>query len=126
MEYIFENETEELLEELFIPDMLPEATAPTTVPKKNTQAPANTQWLITNTRFQAVINKESQIPKNTRKTTNWAVNSWTKWSVGQKAKYGDEIPPIHEYIKEKLGYGLCFFILEARKEKGGEYNPYTL
>ena len=73
--------------------------------------------------------KASSVPKNTKKSTDWAVNIWKQWSAHRRrvcSLYSEW--PVHLYIAQpqELNYWLSKFVLEARKNNGEPYPPDTL
>ena len=83
--------------------------------------------LTTDTEVEEV--KASSVPKNTRKSTNWAVNVWKDWSAHRRSA-SPSITEwlVHLYIAQprELDYWLSKFVLEARKGSGEPYPPDTL
>ena len=71
----------------------------------------------------------SSVPKNTKKSTDWAVNIWRDWSTHRRSvspSFTDW--PVHLFIAQpqELNHWLSKFILEARKSNGEPYPPDTL
>ena len=74
--------------------------------------------------------KEWAIPKNTRKSTDWATTVWIDWTEYRSAA-GEDVcesklpsPLINQLTKTELNYCLSHFVLEARRQNG--YPPNTL
>ena len=75
------------------------------------------------------VAKKSAIPKNTDKSTNWAVRIWKEWSASRQQTCPSHTEwPTHLLITQpkELNYWLSKFVLEARKTSGVCYPPDTL
>ncbi len=73
--------------------------------------------------------KLSSVPKNTDKSTSWAVNIWKEWSAHRhKTCVSHSEWPTHLMITlpRELDYWLSKFVLEARKANGDCYPTDTL
>lgn len=69
---------------------------------------------------------DGMIPKGTRKSTTWSVNTWQEWS-DHRQRLGSEFPPKLDAITNKeLNYWLARFVVEARNKKGEAYEGGSL
>lgn len=73
--------------------------------------------------------KQKHISKNTERTTQWAVKSFTDWMNARK-KSGKDAPPANFLNKKQnpkeLCKWLCIFFTEVRRSNGDEYCPRSL
>ena len=78
--------------------------------------------------------KLTRVPKSTRNSNDWGVNTWRDWATRRNRKLlekdtNDEkykvVPPIDEVIldNKELGYWLARFVLEARRR---DKKPYPV
>ena len=68
------------------------------------------------------------VPKNTQRTTNWALNIWKQWtSYWRQVCHPHDCPP-HLYLCTNSEYDqwLSKFVLEIRRADGMPYPPSTL
>ena len=69
---------------------------------------------------------ESAIPRSTRKTTLWSVNTWREW-VQHCRSNGSSVPPeLDEITNDELNNWLACFVVEARNKDGELYKGGTL
>ena len=92
------------------------------------------------TRFAPIISdkevramRERAIPKNTKKSTNWATTVWIDWTeyrrmAAEEDADESELPSalINQLTKTELNYWLSHFVLEVRRRNGDCYPPNTL
>ena len=68
-----------------------------------------------------------EIPANTRKNTNWAVNVWNEWAEYRKRQDPLNCPPYLLTMQRcELNDWLSRFVLEVRRKDGKFYPPNTL
>ena len=74
--------------------------------------------------------KKLAVPKNTNKSTKWALEAWKEWSSQRQKAHQNQYSqwPVHLLIAEgsALNHWLSKFVLEARKADGEPYLPNTL
>ena len=92
------------------------------------------------TRFAPIVSDEEvkamrvrAIPKNTRKTTNWANTVWIDWAeyrqrIAKEDEEESSFPSalINQMTKTELNYWLSHFVVEVRRKDGELYPPNTL
>ena len=68
------------------------------------------------------------VPKNTQRTTNWALNAWKQWTAHRKQVCHPHDCPPHLYLCTNPEYDqwLNKFVLEIRRADGQPYPPSTL
>ena len=76
---------------------------------------------VSDQEIQDLIN--SQTNANTQKNTKWAIGAFNDW---RQARASDNIPELHAMDPESMNFWLQRFVMEARKQKGGEYPPKSL
>ena len=108
------------------PIPLAQPSTPHPLPVQTSSASRFAQLKTDNDVEQAIA---SSIPKNTKKSTDWAVNIWKEWSAHRRSvcsSYTDW--PVHLFIAQpqELNHWLSKFVLEARKSNGEPYTPDTL
>ena len=77
--------------------------------------------MVSDQEIQDLIN--SQTNANTKKNTKWAIGAFNDWRL---ARASDNIPELHAMNAENMNFWLQRFVMEARKQKGGEYPPKSL
>ena len=77
--------------------------------------------------------KESRVPKNTAKNTNWAVQIWQQWATERlrvPIENDDDDFTLEVDITKmtaiSINYWLQRFVVEARKSNGEHYSPDSL
>ncbi|XP_063397165.1 uncharacterized protein LOC134681459 [Mytilus trossulus] len=65
------------------------------------------------------------IPKNTKKSTNWAKNVFEAWR-NYRTSLGEGIPEIEKFSVDDVNKLLSRFIVEVRKKNGDFYPPKSL
>ena len=72
--------------------------------------------------------KKHMVPKNTAKSTNWAVRLFNAWCQQRNARCEEKIPDsiLLTDAYEELCHWLCVSISELRKEDGSEYTPRSI
>jgi hypothetical protein len=85
---------------------------------------------LTNVEFQAAL--QQRTPKNTQNSTQWAVETFKKWSVERSVRPETREDPnfpiasLEQSSVESLNYWISKFIFEARTKTGEPYSPGTL
>lgn len=72
--------------------------------------------------------KKLIIPKNTDKSTKWAVRLFQSWSEQRNLQCDDKVPEtiLLSDDHEELCRWLCVCVSEMRKEDGSEYTPRSI
>ena len=70
----------------------------------------------------------SAVPKNTSKSTSWAINIWKEWTTHRRTVCHPLNCPPHILLcqPEELNQWLSKFVLEIRRKDGQQYPPQTL
>ena len=70
------------------------------------------------------------VPKNTEKSSKWAIKNLKEWYVDYNSRNPNEMCPedilSHTCSKEVLDKWLCVFINETRSRTGDPYPPKTI
>ena len=69
---------------------------------------------------------DGAIPKSTRKSTTWSVNTWEEWSDHRQSIGSDSPPKLDALTNGELNYWLDRFVVEVRNKKGECYEGGTL
>ena len=124
-----EDELDSLLSQVDCEKLSNEGDRPLQEINTNQPRPSSSRFASPITDGELEKAKKSAVPKNTSKSTNWAVKIWRDWSVcRQKACSRLAEYPTHLLITQpkELDYWLSKFVLEVRKENGDHYPPDTL
>ncbi len=72
--------------------------------------------------------QSSAVPKNTSKSTSWAVNIWKEWTAHRRTVCHPLDCPPHLLLcqPDELNQWLSKFVLEVRRKDGQLYPPQTL
>ena len=89
-------------------------------------ATGSNRFSVPKTDVQAV--QASAVPKNTSKSTSWAVNIWKEWTTHRRTVCHPLDCPPHILLcqPEELNQWLSKFVLEIRRKDGQQYPPQTL
>ena len=72
--------------------------------------------------------KKAVVPKNTEKSTKWALRAFTLWLTQRNERSEDKCPEdlLFSDNHEELCHWLCMCVNEIRKEDGGPYTPRSI
>ena len=66
------------------------------------------------------------VPKNTQRTTNWALNIWKQWTYRRQVCHPHDCPHLYLCTNSEYDQWLSKFVLEIRRADGMPYPPSTL
>ena len=69
---------------------------------------------------------DGAIPRSTRKTTMWAVNTWECWRDCRKEENADIPPSLDGIDNNDLNHWLARFVIEGRNQNGEHYTGSIL
>ena len=72
--------------------------------------------------------KKAAVPKNTGKSTAWALRLFESWSQQRNERCEEKVPEgiLLTEKMEDLCHWLCVCVSEVRKEDGAEYTPRSI